>query len=180
MPTLSPGCHLVPRWRTMMLPARAAWPPNSFTPRRLLSLSRPLRDEPPAFLCAMSNYFALGDFLAAPLAGAAFSVEAALAVLPPPVLFLALAGLASVVPVSAGGLALASSCGAGLTVGLPATSPEPSAGVIAAAAFSFLAGAAAFAGAASALGAAFFSALWSPIATIRRIVCCWRWPFLRR
>src|ERR1700741_398261 len=38
----------------MMLPARAFWPPKSFTPRRLLSLSRPLRLEPPAFLCAMT------------------------------------------------------------------------------------------------------------------------------
>jgi hypothetical protein len=27
--------------------------PNFFTPRRLDSESRPLRDEPPAFLCAM-------------------------------------------------------------------------------------------------------------------------------
>src|SRR5215216_3045421 len=42
----------------MMLPARTGCPPNFFTPRRLLSLSRPLRDEPPAFLCAMTNYFA--------------------------------------------------------------------------------------------------------------------------
>src|SRR6188474_3338711 len=38
----------------MMLPARACWLPKSFTPRRLLSLSRPLRLEPPAFLCAMT------------------------------------------------------------------------------------------------------------------------------
>src|SRR5947208_10390284 len=121
MPTLSPGCHLVPRWRTMMLPARAAWPPNSFTPRRLLSLSRPLRDEPPAFLCAMSDYFALGDFLAAPLAGAAFSVEAALAVLPPPVLFLALAGLASASTLCAGGLAWAWLSGAGFAVSAEST-----------------------------------------------------------
>src|SRR4051794_36794681 len=78
-PTLLPGCHLVPRWRTMMLPARTACPPNFFTPRRLLSLSRPLRDEPPAFLCAMSNYLPFGLFLAAPLAGAAFSVDAVFA-----------------------------------------------------------------------------------------------------
>src|SRR5213593_920410 len=100
----------------MMLPARTVSLPNFFTPRRLLSLSRPLRDEPPAFLCAMSNYFAFGDFLAAPLAGAAFSVEADLAVLPPLALFLPLAGpsalletgSAFVVPVSAGGLAAAS------------------------------------------------------------------------
>src|SRR3954452_23665198 len=37
----------------MMLPALTAWPPKSFTPRRLPALSRPLRDEPPAFLCAI-------------------------------------------------------------------------------------------------------------------------------
>src|SRR5688572_7397820 len=79
MPTLEPGCHLVPRWRTMMLPARAAWLPKSFTPRRLLSLSRPLRLEPPAFLCAMANYFFSDFFLAAPLAGAASFVDGALA-----------------------------------------------------------------------------------------------------
>src|SRR5688500_14100035 len=63
----------------MMLPARACWLPKSFTPRRLLSLSRPLRLEPPAFLCAMTNYFAFGVFLAAPLAGAASFVDGALA-----------------------------------------------------------------------------------------------------
>src|SRR5438552_8818939 len=123
MPTLSPGCHFVPRWRTMMLPARTDCPPNFFTPRRLLSLSRPLRDEPPAFLCAMSNYFAFGLFLAPALAGAAFFVEAGLAVLRPPVLFLPLAGLLLGVPVSAGGLASASLFGAGFSVGVPATRP---------------------------------------------------------
>src|SRR4029078_8552073 len=69
----------------MMLPARTVSLPNFFTPRRLLSLSRPLRDEPPAFLCAMLDYF-FGDLLAAPLAGAAFSVD--------PDLALALAGAA--------------------------------------------------------------------------------------
>src|SRR6184192_617762 len=111
----------------MMLPARAAWPPNSFTPRRLLSLSRPLRDEPPAFLCAMSNYFALGDFLAAPLAGAAFSVEAGLAALPPPALFLALAGLAVASTLCAGALAWAWSSGAGFGVCCAST---PSASVL--------------------------------------------------
>src|SRR5688500_9553208 len=59
----------------MMLPARALWPPNSLTPRRFDSESRPLRDEPPAFLCAMVGYFAFGAFLAAPLAGAASFVD---------------------------------------------------------------------------------------------------------
>src|SRR5689334_15441442 len=144
----------------MMLPARACWPPNSFTPRRLLSLSRPLRDEPPAFLCAMAkygpDYLAFGAFLALPLAGAAFSVEAEPGALSAPVLFLPLAFLAS-------GLAVASSFGAGLAVGLPATSPAPSSGVTPST-FLPLAGfsAAVFAGAAGAasdLGAAFFASL---------------------
>src|SRR5207244_9911543 len=86
----------------MMLPARTVSLPNFFTPRRLLSLSRPLRDEPPAFLCAMSNYFAFGLFLAPPLAGAAFFVD--------PDSALALAGVAFF----AGGLP-----GAGFSVGVP-------------------------------------------------------------
>src|SRR5437764_5430526 len=159
----------------MMFPARTVSLPNFFTPRRLLSLSRPLRDEPPAFLCAMSNYFAFGLFLAPPLAGAAFCVEAALAVLPPPVLFLPLAfGGASTL--CAGGLAWASLVGAGLAVGLPAMSPEPSSGVMPP--LLTFAGAAAL-GASAAL-AGFFASFWSPIATIFRMVCCWRWPFLRR
>src|SRR5262249_9135042 len=49
-PTLRPGFTLVPRCRMMMLPARTAWPPDFLTPRRRPSVSRPLRDEPPAFL----------------------------------------------------------------------------------------------------------------------------------
>src|SRR5262249_22048971 len=110
MPTLWPACHLVPRWRTMMLPARTDSPPNFFTPRRLLSLSRPLRDEPPAFLCAISNYFAFEDFLAAALAGAAFSVDGLLAL-----------GAAFLVAGLAAPTASASS-GAGFSVGVPTTS----------------------------------------------------------
>ena len=51
--TFSPGFILVPRWRTRMLPARTFWPPKRLTPSRLLSESRPLREEPPAFLCAI-------------------------------------------------------------------------------------------------------------------------------
>src|SRR4051812_7810184 len=99
----------------MMLPARTVSLPNFFTPRRLLSLSRPFRDEPPAFLCAMTNYFAFGDFLGAPLAGAAFFVDGLLA-----------AGLAA-----AGFFAAASGApaafllfGAGFSVGVPATSSD--------------------------------------------------------
>src|SRR3954468_8501566 len=55
MPTPAPGYHFVPRWRTMMLPASTASPPNFLTPRRRPALSRPLREDPPAFLCAMTK-----------------------------------------------------------------------------------------------------------------------------
>src|SRR3974390_2087490 len=40
----------------MTLPAPIASPPNFFTPRRCPAESRPLRDEPPAFLCAMVSF----------------------------------------------------------------------------------------------------------------------------
>src|SRR4051812_39130256 len=54
-PTLLPGSILVPRWRTRMLPASTFWPPKRLTPNRWPSESRPLREEPPAFLCAIST-----------------------------------------------------------------------------------------------------------------------------
>src|SRR5437763_15307522 len=53
-PTLRPGCHLVPRWRAMMLPASTSSPPKIFSPRRCPAESRPLREDPPAFLCAIT------------------------------------------------------------------------------------------------------------------------------
>src|SRR6266851_7581672 len=59
MPTRSPGWNLVPRWRTMMLPGMTIWPPNFLTPSRRPALSRPLREEPPAFLCAILNLLRL-------------------------------------------------------------------------------------------------------------------------
>src|SRR5437764_12757290 len=37
----------------MMLPGMTISPPNFLTPSRRPALSRPLRDEPPAFLCAI-------------------------------------------------------------------------------------------------------------------------------
>src|SRR5271165_4395424 len=40
----------------MMLPGMTISPPNFFTPRRLPRLSRPLREEPPAFLCAICHF----------------------------------------------------------------------------------------------------------------------------
>src|SRR6187399_2892025 len=43
----------------MMLPPTTSWPPNFFTPRRRPAESRPLRELPPAFLCAISNYLLL-------------------------------------------------------------------------------------------------------------------------
>src|SRR3954463_15736389 len=97
----------------MMLPARTVSLPNFFTPRRLLSLSRPLRDEPPAFLCAIADYFAFGVFLAAALAGAAFLVEGLLA---------AALGAAAFFAAGLGAFA-ALAVGAGFSVGVPATSP---------------------------------------------------------
>src|SRR5688572_2765831 len=57
-PTFRPGWYLVPHWRTRMFPARTNWPPNRFTPRRCPAESRPLRDEPPAFLCAIISLLA--------------------------------------------------------------------------------------------------------------------------
>src|SRR5215218_7723713 len=105
----------------MMLPARTVSLPNFFTPRRLLSLSRPLRDEPPAFLCAMSNYFAFGVFLAPALAGAAFSVDGVLAV--------GFDFLAS----AFGAFAASGLSGAGFSVGCEVTSAAPLSSALAAA-----------------------------------------------
>src|SRR5206468_11626357 len=45
----------------MMLPAAIAWPPNIFTPSLWPGESRPLREEPPAFLCAMLRFRSRGD-----------------------------------------------------------------------------------------------------------------------
>src|ERR1700680_1309904 len=40
-----------------MLPGMTISPPNFLTPSRLPRLSRPLREEPPAFLCAICYSF---------------------------------------------------------------------------------------------------------------------------
>src|ERR1051326_5218588 len=45
----------------MMLPAMTCSPPNFFSPSRFDSESRPLRVEPPAFLCAMAVSSLLRD-----------------------------------------------------------------------------------------------------------------------
>src|SRR5438270_8975192 len=54
MPTLTPGFQRVPRWRRMILPAGRYSPPNFFTPSRFDWLSRPLRELPIPFLCAIA------------------------------------------------------------------------------------------------------------------------------
>src|SRR4030095_713062 len=43
----------VPTCRTRIFPARTCSPPKTFTPRLCPWLSRPLRELPPAFLCAI-------------------------------------------------------------------------------------------------------------------------------
>src|SRR3989337_2782686 len=48
-----PACTCVPRWRPRIWPALTCSPPYTLTPRRLDCESRPLRELPPAFLCAM-------------------------------------------------------------------------------------------------------------------------------
>ena len=59
----------------MMLPGITAWPPDFLSPRRRPAESRPLRELPPAFLCAIALYssdffFLAAGFLAAGLAAA--------------------------------------------------------------------------------------------------------------
>src|SRR5690606_26960063 len=54
IPTFTSGWCCVPRWRTMIFPAMARWPPNIFTPKRLLCDSRPFFELPAPFLCALS------------------------------------------------------------------------------------------------------------------------------
>src|SRR6267378_3343802 len=53
MPTPRPGCTRVPTCRTRMLPGMTRSPPYTLTPRCCPGESRPLREEPCPFLCAM-------------------------------------------------------------------------------------------------------------------------------
>src|SRR3954466_10167201 len=53
MPTPSPALKREPRWRTMISPPVTVSPANTFTPRRWAWVSRPLREEPRPFLCAI-------------------------------------------------------------------------------------------------------------------------------
>ena len=56
MPTLLLGWNSVPRCRTIMLPARQAWPPLIFRPRYLGCAPPLLRELPPAFLVALQAH----------------------------------------------------------------------------------------------------------------------------
>src|SRR5882672_6996212 len=46
----------------MILPATAISPPDFFKPRRRPAESRPLREDPPAFLCAIAMLFQIRAF----------------------------------------------------------------------------------------------------------------------
>src|SRR5712664_3946761 len=60
-PTFAPGLKRVPRWRTRMLPAVTNCPPKRFTPSIWGLESRPLRELPTPFLCAIALDLDLGD-----------------------------------------------------------------------------------------------------------------------
>src|SRR5205085_5878198 len=53
-PTFLPGFHFVPRCRARMFPPSTRSPPNFFKPKRCECESRPFRDEPTPFLCAIA------------------------------------------------------------------------------------------------------------------------------
>src|SRR5919108_5144240 len=55
MPVPSPGRNFVPRWRTRIIPAFTSWPEKIFTPSIFGFESRPLRDDPSPFLCAIPS-----------------------------------------------------------------------------------------------------------------------------
>src|SRR5205807_8831825 len=101
-PTLRPGFTRVPRCRTMMVPPGTTCPPNALNPSRCALESRPFREVPCPFLCAIkpqlsvaagqleklagrrlaypgSYFFFAADFLAAFLGAAFFLAELFLA-----------------------------------------------------------------------------------------------------
>src|SRR5690349_24470977 len=52
-PAPGPGRNLVPRWRTRIMPALTGCPAKIFTPSIFGFESRPFREEPSPFLCAI-------------------------------------------------------------------------------------------------------------------------------
>src|SRR5213082_657796 len=61
-PTFSPGWCFVPRCRTSIVPAFTSCPPKRFTPSLCPWESRPFVDEPPPFLCAITQSSSLKNF----------------------------------------------------------------------------------------------------------------------
>src|SRR4051812_25908912 len=55
-PTLRPGFTRVPLWRTMMVPPGTTCPPKALNPSRCAFESRPFRELPNPFLCAISEF----------------------------------------------------------------------------------------------------------------------------
>src|ERR1039458_2146425 len=55
-PTFSPGFTRVPRWRTMIVPPGTSCPPKALNPSRCALESRPFREVPCPFLCAINQF----------------------------------------------------------------------------------------------------------------------------
>src|SRR6185369_8111966 len=62
-PTYRPGLTRVPRWRTMMVPPGTTCPPKALKPNRCALESRPFRELPRPFLCAIDFQFPVSGFL---------------------------------------------------------------------------------------------------------------------
>src|SRR6266849_1448589 len=62
-PTFSPGFTRVPRWRTMIVPPGTSCPPKALKPSRCAFESRPFREVPCPFLCAINQFPLLGGQL---------------------------------------------------------------------------------------------------------------------
>src|SRR5216684_5912641 len=62
-PTFSPGLTRVPRCRTMIVPPGTICPPNALNPSRCAFESRPFRDVPCPFLCAIDQLSILKSIL---------------------------------------------------------------------------------------------------------------------
>src|SRR5437879_4795336 len=60
MPVPAPGRNFVPRWRTRIIPALTSWPAKIFAPSIFGFESRPLREDPSPFLCAIFHLLRRG------------------------------------------------------------------------------------------------------------------------
>src|SRR6476469_3393162 len=61
-PTLRPGLTRVPRCRTMIVPPGTTCPPKALKPSRCALESRPFRELPKPFLCAIDFHFPVSGF----------------------------------------------------------------------------------------------------------------------